>query len=192
MEDNKERFILMVNKHKSSWQNVSRADTEGLAPLGRSRPLRVVVNSSQVSAFQADVIDILDDVNVEKVNVPASSVPINDVVVVQAVIPNNSQGWNVAGVGSAQFLVFGRGSVVLGFEGEGSGLSVVDFCHRWSLRDDSRLSIFETEIDFTRNVLPPSTVSEMAGYSLPDFVDSLQFDVAQSAYFFAKGAKRLE
>ncbi|CAH1413863.1 unnamed protein product [Lactuca virosa] len=52
--------------------------------------------------------------------------------------------------------------------------------------------MFEIAVDFTRNVLSPGTTSEMVGYSLLDFVGSLQFSAPQSACFFVEGENHLE
>ncbi|CAI9276243.1 unnamed protein product [Lactuca saligna] len=86
----------------------------------------MVGSSSQVSIVQADVIDIPDDANVEKVGSHVLSAPIDDVVV-----------------------------AILGVENEGKGSNVVELCPCWSPTDASRISVFEIFVDFTLNAFPP-------------------------------------
>lgn len=129
--------------------------------------------SSKVYVVQAGVIYIPVNMNVDKSGVPGLSVHVNDVIIDHTVIPDNSQGVEEVGVGDAPFLGFGHCGVIVGYESEGQGSSVVDFYPRFSLKDDYHMSVFEMVVDVTKNVFPPGTDFEMSGYSLFNFVGSL-------------------
>ncbi|KAI3520426.1 hypothetical protein L1887_09844 [Cichorium endivia] len=61
-----------------------------------------------------------------------------------------------------------------------------------SLDSDVQLSVFDSSVEFTKNVFSPSTEAEMVGYSLPSKVGSLRFASAQNASFFVEYANRLK
>ncbi|CAI9294577.1 unnamed protein product [Lactuca saligna] len=113
------------------------------------------------------------------------------------VVLETSERLNVAGGGSnvnegSHFLRFGHiKSPTVGDSGLGSSNGVV-FFPSWYLKNDSRLSLFEAVIDFTKNVIPLGTQSETTNYSLTNLVGFFRFAIAKGANFFAKGANRLE
>lgn len=67
---------------------------------------------------------------------------------------------------------------------EGQGLNSISFFPHCSLKDDSRISVYEITIDFTKHLLPLGMIAEMGVYSLSDFVGSLRFAATQSACVF--------
>ncbi|CAH1420059.1 unnamed protein product [Lactuca virosa] len=96
-------------------------------------------------------------------------------------------------VGKApRLLHFGHVKSPLVGDSEVRDSSGVAFAPAWSLKGDSRLSLFESAVDFAKNAFPHDTRSEMANISLSDLIGSFRFTTAQSATFFAEVANRLE
>ncbi|CAH1450693.1 unnamed protein product [Lactuca virosa] len=155
--------------------------------LSDAEPLRNLRGQPQsiMLVWMVEVIDIYDDVNIEKGYVPDSNVYMDDVGINHTITPEVSKLIDVivGGTGSvcgAQFFGFGHGGSVVVGEGEEQGSNSVGFFPYWSLMDNSLLSVFDVAIDFTKNVLPYGIAVEMASYSLFDFVRSLRFAAAQS------------
>lgn len=80
-----------------------------------------------------------------------------------------------------------------GFKGEGGFFSLVvasasvldgdysfrsQFVQQWTLREDTKLSVFSIAEEYVRHAFPPGILADMASYSLADFIVPLCFSVA--------------
>ncbi|CAH1429087.1 unnamed protein product [Lactuca virosa] len=152
-----------------------------LAIEWRLCPRRLVGGVPKVTTVQSEVIDISDELNVEKTVVPDLKFHVDDIVADRSVTPEFShrvEAVDVDNAGGAQFLGFGHGGDVVAFKDGDQGSSYLGFFPCCSLKDDShsanRLELFFA-IDEEKNHLR----REMHTLSFTYNMDRLEMDVLE-------------